>query len=566
VYASATYNEAISVLDNLVAQDKYQAAFYYLNNLSLANLSRGQQVQIMLRQSEIAVSIERIPAAQDLLAQIGTSKYITDNKENLILFNQLLASIDYKNNFYLRSAKRLIDISSLLDGQQLAKNQELIFNSLNRLSIHRLQKLRSKKNKYKPWINLAYIMVQYKYNLEQQRKQLARWQEKWEDHPLANKLPKSLSHLQDANQITHIALLLPFTAGTQLANLSSAIRSGFMAAYFASGSNIMVSFIDSSKYDGHIFDAIRLSAMKGAQLVIGPLQKKHIYALQSYPAPLPLPVLALNYGDIATIPIANNLLQFGLLPEDEVQYIAEQAWREGKKRVAILAINNNWGARLAQKFTDIWQELGGEIVLDKRFEKRGKYRKLIAQVSGIKLKDVRKFKKAQDYLPQYRQDIDFIFLASPATQAQQIKANLNFYLAADIPVYASSHVYANAHISGQNHDIENIYFPSMPWMFYSHKQLRTDLHQIIDNSNVQVERMYALGVDAFMLSNKLPTIAIDKPGYTMFGATGDLTIDKHGIVNSRLIWSKVHKGKLQAVVTPLQSKSQVYQYNRYLSK
>ena len=66
---------------------------------------------------------------------------------------------------------------------------------------------------------------------------------------------------------------------------------------------------------------------------------------------LPLPTLALNYGDRAeaeTTPA--NLYQYGLAAEDEAVQIAEKAWTDGLRRALVMVPKGNWGERIYAAF------------------------------------------------------------------------------------------------------------------------------------------------------------------------------------------------------------------------
>ena len=86
------------------------------------------------------------------------------------------------------------------------------------------------------------------------------------------------------------------------------------------------------------------------------------------------------------------MLQFGLLPEHEVEAVAVNAWLAGK-RTAIISSDNQWGSRISNKFTAIWEKLGGEIVYKTVINRQNNYKKIANAITGISIADVRKFKK-----------------------------------------------------------------------------------------------------------------------------------------------------------------------------
>ena len=617
-YNNAQSKQQLALINNFVADKQYSKAYYFLANSINQDIDNLSDIKLQLKLVKIALLAGKTNAAESILAKLAQHKYITNDTENFIKFKQLQAEVLYANQLFLQSAQILIDLQTLLKPAQQQSNKIAIWNSLIEVSPYSLLRAINQKDHYQVWLTLAYIAVKHRYNFKEQQLALKQWYQSWPPAAQATTLPLQLLTLNNFTKLAHIAVLLPLSAQNNLSAISKIISHGFIAAYFAMMSatsanktdiekcnltvtngdnlvnydnntgasllsandqkqeinqvvcnagrnNLTITFIDSDKYNDNIIAAIDVAYVKGAQLVVGPLQKKHVNTIINKDNKLPIPVLSLNYGDLSLNSTSKNLLQFALMPEDEVKQIALQAWAEGKRRAAVIAIKNQWGNRLANSFIKFWQQLGGKIVFKEQLLITSNYSQLAEKITNISIKDIHKFKKSQEDIPMYRRDIDFIFLAAPAQQAQRIKSTLNFYLAGDLPIYATADVYT-VNDGKQNNDIENIYFPSMPWLFKTYKNIYHNINNYWRKLSLREHKMYAFGFDAFILAINLDNLLAITDDVAFFGATGKLLISNKGMVKRQLIWSKIYDGKLTAVTTHKQSKSLIYSLNKTKDK
>jgi len=207
---------------------------------------------------------------------------------------------------------------------------------------------------------------------------------------------------------------------------------------------------------------------------------------------------------------------------------------------------NIWGNRIYEAFTQRYQALGGEIVALQRFKKgSADYSSSIQQGLKLNLSKIR-HKQLESLLhedlgftPRRRKDIDMIFIAATPQQARLIKPQLKFFYAEDIPVYATSSVYAGSPNPGRDKDLENIIFCDMPWLL-TNKPAPGSLQRSITTAWPQQAakylRFHALGADAFRLLPQLEWLK-EHNNDQIAGGTGRLSLDNQGVVQRQLSWA-----------------------------
>lgn len=334
------------------------------------------------------------------------------------------------------------------------------------------------------------------------------------------------------------ALLLPQTGA--LTSIAEAVRAGYVSAASRAGAPAP-----------HIYDvanvaptdAVRQAASEGAGFAVGPLLKDHVNALAAAGTP-PLPILALNYLD-AGHPAPAGLYQFGLAPEDEARAAAEDASSRGLHSAIALVPNTEWGARVLGAFQQRFTELGGRLVESGRYYGEPQLwsdpvRKLLRYTTiddKKKLAEIRE--KAQPGIdPQRRNDFDVIFIGAKASQARILWPLFRFYRADRMPIYATGAVNEGA---GDN-DLAGIRFCDAPWLLDDSgtwSTLRTDANA---GRNRDTARLFALGSDAFLLSQRIAQAGLH-PGDEINGATGVLRVDGTGVIHRSMPCAQTTAGQ-----------------------
>jgi uncharacterized protein len=432
--------------------------------------------------------------------------------------------------------------------EERSSNQDALWQTLMSLPRTELEyRARSTDDEeLRGWYSLAALSKNNQTNLERQQALVNEWVARWPMHPASMRLPQDLKLLQQliSERPQQIALLLPQQG--KLAKAGKAVRDGFLAAYYQAKSQNnaipTLRFYDSS--EGDFLLTYQRAVNEGAQLIVGPLNKKHVTLLSELET-LPVPTLAVNYSETATEP-SQGLYQFGLAVEDEARQAAQRAWVEGHRHPLILTTNASWGQRSADAFIEEWQALGGTVADKASFNGKGDYSKviktaLLVQDSQTRATLLRRlFGQALEFEPRRRQDVDMIYLIARPTQARQIKPTLAFHYAGKLPVYASSHIYSGAPDKKSDNDLNGVKFSTLPWLFDEHSAEKKAIAEAA-NPVPAYQRLYALGVDSYQLYPRLRQLE-EVPQARLYGVTGSLQLNPQRRVERQQIWAQIRSG------------------------
>ena len=440
-----------------------------------------------------------------------------------------------------------------LDDSQLQANNDQIWQLLLSLPNTTLSALAQKEpnSVLRGWFSLADLSKNNQANLEQQLTQVSQWQQQWSTHPAAIYPPQDLQLLEQLvrNQPRQVALLLPLSG--KLANAGKAVREGFMAAYYAaqqSGQQTpLIRIYNTDQADIHaLYDQ---AVLEGAETVVGPLQKDLLQALNDRRF-LPVPTLALNYL-LDQNQATENLFQFGLAPEDEARQVAEQAWRDGHRHAMVLTSNRDWGQRSSAAFIDAWKQLGGDVAVYSEFSLQRDFSKVVER-SLLVDRSKQRARNIENLMgidmvtePRSRGDIDMIFMVAQPEDARQLKPTLAFHYAADIPVYATSHLFNPNAGRSANSDLNGIRFAALPWYFGFSQDERQTLSGLLPNLR-NLQNLQAMGLDAYRLFPRLLQLQqVAQSRY--YGATGELHLTPEGRVARRQVIAEMQSGEAQLV-------------------
>lgn len=350
-----------------------------------------------------------------------------------------------------------------------------------------------------------------------------------------------------SKQPRQIALLLPLSGIN--ADSAKAIREGFFASYYQSTtlkrSKPNIRIYDTAA-DQNIQQLYHTALREGADFIVGPLAKEDVQVLSQLGNQITTPVLALNHHpDVRNAP--RHFLQFSLAPETEAEQIAEQAWQQGHRSASIIVPDNAWGKRTANAFTNKWRHKGGRVLhtvyAPATQDQSASVRKLLgidqSQTRASQVKAL--LTEKVEFQPRRRQDVDIIVMAASPDQARQLKPLFDFYYAEDVPVYATSSIYSGYPNPKKDRDMNGIIFCDMPWLLDNLRN--NEIKQLLNNNaNIQSDqynRLFAMGVDAYQLSNRLNILQ----GNTAYpGATGNLYLSTDNQVQRKLTWAKIIDG------------------------
>jgi len=387
---------------------------------------------------------------------------------------------------------------------------------------------------------------------------LSGWAKRYPGHPAESLLLDDIraEHQRRFSYPQDIALLLPLTGRYRAS--AEAVRDGFLAARYQHAAHreaprLMI--YDTGADPAMAIDAARQALDAGAQMIVGPLTKEALAAINSQ-KDIKVPVLGLNYLDPADALLARDgLVQFGLLPEDEAIQVAERSAAEGYRRGVALVPDNEFGLRMTAAFRARFEELGGELLTVERYRPgEADYstpimRMLNLDQSRMRHQQLRSITgQAMEFEPRRRQDVDFIFLAAATEEARLLRPQLRFHQAISLPVYATSHVYRPGL---SDRDLDDIRFADMPWILAPNavgEKVRDDVVELWPGRFERSGRLYALGFDAFRL---VPLILGNDPALhnPLPAMTGLLSLDAQQRIRRDLYWARFAGGKPRLLPT-----------------
>jgi outer membrane PBP1 activator LpoA protein len=538
----------LSAADLAYKQQNPSLATQILAEVALDKLKPAQQVLASTLGAELAMSRNQPKSALKAFEHPSLERLAELPVEQQIRTQLVRAQALEADGQKLAAARERVFIAPLLTGEAADANHEAIWALVSTLPTDQQQPAGDAD--LAGWLELARI-AKSATTPEQQKAAIAAWQARNPQHPAAQKLPEGIDKLQQlvSQPVTKIALLLPQDG--QLASVAAALRDGFLAAYYQAqqeGQNPpQVVLYDSSRL-GSLNDFYRQAQADGVQLVVGPLEKPLVKQLSEQPQ-LPITTLALNYSD-SSVQSPAQLFQFGLAAEDEAREASRRAWADGMRRAVALVPRGEWGDRVLNAFQQSWLAAGGTLIAAEHVDQPVELAQQIADLFQLRQSEARA-KRLQSILgtqvdaqPARRQDVDFIFLAATPQQAQQIKPTLAFQYAGDVPVYATSHLYAGSGTQAQYLDLEGIRFCETPWLLDSGDPLRQQVDRQWPQAAGSLGRLYAMGVDAYRLAPRLSQLQA-LPESRVEGLSGNLGMSAGQRIDRRLPWAEFRGGQVQ---------------------
>jgi outer membrane PBP1 activator LpoA protein len=530
--------------------DNLYRARQIIKSIQLDPRNPTQVLSLQLAESHIAL-MERRPSDVLLILSAAPSTAIAGTY--LADYHHVRAEAYTMLGNRLETARELVRREQYLaDPLLIEANQQAIWQALAMLSERALQQLRTNPppDVLSGWMQLVQITKAYQLHPTSLNQAVTRWREAYPNHPVQPALLAELMNRRQEDIVTpnHIALLLPLSG--KFATAAEAVQDGFLAAYYSRNPKTAqtIRFYDTDN-GVDILTLYKQAVNDGAQFIIGPLDKTRIEQLAETEN-LPVPTLALNYIDRENVP--PNLFQFGLSPEEEAYQVAERTWLDGHVNAAVLVPIGPWGERVSAAFKTRWEEIGGRIVETQTYNAaRNDYSTPIRMLLNID-DSQRRYRSLSNLLnqnlkftPRRREDIDFIFLAAYPRQGRQIRPQLKFYHASDLPVYATSHVFTGNLNPERDRDMDGLMFGDMPWVLTgntSHRGLRAEIEAYISPAGNRLQRLYALGIDSFNIIAALSPLK-QYPYQRYDGETGSLSLDAKQRVHRQLTWVRFRSGR-----------------------
>lgn len=336
--------------------------------------------------------------------------------------------------------------------------------------------------------------------------------------------------------IRRIVVALPESG--PLSSVASTIGSAMRRHNDILGDGVQLSFLDASQYS--MSELYNRAEQMNAQLLIGPLDKDQVTQLEQRDS-VPLPTLALNYGS-NNYNQAARLFQYGLSAEDEARQAARRAYQDGHRQMAVMVPDNDWGRRVGEAFWGEWQRQGGEITNAVRYNPSSPVSNAVQTALNVSGERAR------------LGNIDALFLLALPEYARQVPPTMDYYYAADLPIYATSHLHEGRQQTRLDQDLNDVMFMDIPWQIPDAAvggeevlPFHATYQQLRDEGDASMFRLMAMGVDAYELATHLSDLDSIEG---MSGSTGSLYLSGDGRIHRELPWAKFQNGTPSPILIP----------------
>jgi outer membrane PBP1 activator LpoA protein len=221
---------------------------------------------------------------------------------------------------------------------------------------------------------------------------------------------------------------------------------------------------------------------------------------------------------------------------------------QGHKRALLITPTGDWGTRVAAAFNSELLAGGGKLLAQTTYDPQGT--EFTAQITAaLRIDESRaRHKRVQDLVggklnfeSRRRADVDFIFAAGQSLALRQIRPQLRFFYAGDVPTYMTSDGYEPN--PQANRDIDGMLVPDMPWLLQETglvADTRTATQSTWGGPTATPPRLYAFGYDAGQLA-----LALRDPRWQwpLAGVTGRLAPDAERRIRRELDWAQMRSGK-----------------------
>ncbi len=287
-----------------------------------------------------------------------------------------------------------------------------------------------------------------------------------------------------------IALVLPLASPTY-ARAAEAVKAGFEAAAELAKVKPMI----VSHGDGDVVAAMTNARDAGAVVIVGPLVRDDLKAVAAADVELPWTVALNQLDDGAPLPFRMYALTLNV--ESDGRQLARYLRRTDAQTVAVIASDSPLQKRFAAAFVDQWLEVGGTAPMTYRFDRDPQ------TLAQLKQKTV-------------KTPPDAVLLATDAADAALARPYLG-----TIATCAGSQL--NDRQAPQLvRDLDGVCFIEIPWLAEPDAAAFAKLKRPA-LPNAALDRLYALGIDAFRVALALTDGPVDRLEFD--GATGHLTLE-----------------------------------------
>lgn len=524
----------LQAAESLLDQGQTSEAGEALEAVEVERLRERESARYLLARARVAMAAGNLESVRSALLALDAGQ-LPDPTEAALLEARLL---DAAGRPGVAAASLMALAPGATDPALAQRLSDAIWEHLGNVSAFDTLALASRREEpHRAWWLLKAQMLE-SFTLAEQRLRLEAWQRSWPEHPAALFPPASLKALNaELPAVTRVGLLLPLSG--PLSRAGRAVRDAFIAAYLSQDGE--------ASFEVRIYDAAaeplgalyERALVAGADVLIGPLSKESVAEMNGLNPEIP--VLALNYLN-SEIP-APNLLQLGLAIEDEADTLAQWLADERVGRLVVFHNGEDWSLRARDTVARAWQgRLEVQTVEDIRTvtESVGVAMRVAdSQTRRSEMEEL--LRQKVEFLPRARGDVDAVLALVSPVEASALVPALKFHFADHLPVYATSQT-----IRGANPDrldaLNGFRISELPW-FVMEDGTYAPLNEAFALSGSPFAALYALGVDAFRLADRLPLI-LSGSFDGLLGSTGALKISPDGRITRRLAHAEVVRGTL----------------------
>lgn len=298
-----------------------------------------------------------------------------------------------------------------------------------------------------------------------------------------------------------IALLLPYETEGYTA-VADAIERGFIAAHSqAHGLGKVRTYATSG--DALEIRPIYQQALKeGAAMVVGPVTRDEVAALQGDAHPVL--TLGLNQNVAAAPPLFHS---YGLSIHSEVTQLVRMARDAGMQSATVIVSNSPLAQRISTSFKDQWLAQGGEV-----------RDTIVVDADST----------TSPLIPQGTAAGDLYLIAGDEQHARAVRPLMD----RATPTFALSHSFSGILQDPLDADLIGIRFVDIPWLLNPHNPAYQPYKAAAaELPPGEMQRWFALGVDAYQL-----LLALQQPEQTLLlsGLTGRITRNPQGELERNL--------------------------------
>lgn len=313
--------------------------------------------------------------------------------------------------------------------------------------------------------------------------------------------------LFDFNDGDTIAVMLPLS-GRFAKLVGEPAKLGILASLKDKKSTSKVIFYDTNKTN--ISDVVAKVQNDGTKLVIGPILKPEVTALNS--SGLKVPSIVLNYVE-GNKPV--NQWYFDLGPNYEGAIAASKIFADGYKAPIVIAKSNDTSSqRAAQSFRATLQ--------------KGKKNAVLCQFT-----DAATAKSELNACPFDKADAAYV--NASVVEAVNVKAAIP----SNVAVYLTDKSYMGINNSAQEFALSGAMLGDMPWLL-TDSALKASFMQSLPKANNQVQRVFAAAYDSVNFALNIKKLAANKDD-VLHGLSGDISLGENGLIESTPMWVKLGK-------------------------